>query len=188
MNTLSKSLLAGVAAMAMLGMAETASADIYTYTTTNGTYTLNNVTDTGTWAGSAATPGNLSFSFTDTTHATFTGGASSMDMLDLSNMVGSKDGLAPVNGDVGHPGMLDLGSKLWVPWGNAQQVATQTSWTESDIAWGTQTGYTDTPSSSGTSGGTAVPEPGVAGLMGLGLVALFARRRKSVAQGKLALA
>ena len=156
-----KHLLAALAAVSVFGMAGTAYADtVYTYHTTDGTYTINATNNTGTYQGTGAYAGDwLNFSFT----GTFTGGANNTQMLTLSNMTGyRKDGslsLAPVNNEAGPPGMLELGVKLWVPWGTPAQVANHNGWTQSDIGWtcnGVAAGgcYTPPPPPTTTSGGT----------------------------------
>ncbi|MBS0254452.1 MAG: PEP-CTERM sorting domain-containing protein [Proteobacteria bacterium] len=78
----------------------------------------------------------------------------------------------------GHQPMLELmgnNINLWAVWSAAGCASCATLGdTLKNID---PTGYTHTPAG-GSSGGVAVPEPGMVGLMGLGVAALVARRRR----------
>lgn len=140
-----------------------------------GDLQVNTTTGTGTFTGDG---GAINIAFTGN-FAGFMGGASPMSMYNIAidpsssiNFGGHTYSL--INPDASHPDMLEMeGSyiKLWAEWSAPGCASCQIL---GDINGGISS------SSGGTSsGGTAVPEPGMVGLMGLGVVAMMLRRRKT---------
>ncbi|MBS0253679.1 MAG: PEP-CTERM sorting domain-containing protein [Proteobacteria bacterium] len=79
----------------------------------------------------------------------------------------------------GHQQMLEVFSNsinLWSYWGSA---ACPSCAQQGDQVFGLSGSYSHTPAG-GSSGGTAVPEPGMLGLMGLGAAAMAFRRRRGI--------
>ncbi len=170
--------LAALAALATFAGANPASADEFRYTMTNNdVLTINNVTNTATFVGST-----INASMASTSFAAFTGGAAPIFTAVLSSL----DGTRLINGQwvtdnplystTTHPQKLIMNGatanaiNLWAWWGNpiigGDYLTTIRSYTVTT-----------------TSGGNAVPEPGMVGLLALGLagVAVARRRRRKVA-------
>ena len=173
------------AAVCAVAASSSAFADVYSYTESGGsgltianvgvapgqapfgaTLSLNTATGTGSLVGN-----DVNINFTGN-FAGFTGGASPMGMYNIAIQPGSA---ITYNGNsygldtTGHQDMLKfMGSSinLWAEWQSASCPAC--------AILGDTVGNI---SSSSTSGGTAVPEPGMVGLMGLGVMALAFRRR-----------
>jgi len=182
-------LLRSAAAFCAVAASSNAYADVYTYTENGGEgLTIANVgiapnqgpfsatlqVDTATGTGSLV--GNdVNIDFTGN-FAGFTGGASPTSMYNISILPGSSISYQGNNYTLdpnGHQDMLKfMGSSinLWAEWQSATCPAC--------AILGDTVGNI---SSSSSSGGTAVPEPGMVGLMGLGVMALAFRRRIAAA-------
>ena len=145
-----------------------------------GDLQINTTTGTGTFTGDG---GAIKIAFTGN-FAGFMGGASPMNMysiaIDPSSTISfGGHTYSLVNPDSSHPDMLEFeGSyiKLWAEWSAPGCASCQTL---GDINGGISSSSGGTTSGGTTSGGTAVPEPGMVGLIGLGVVAMMLRRRKT---------
>ena len=185
MSKLYRILWGSAAAVCAVAASSSAYADVYTYTESGGsglttfgvgpapgqgpfnaTLTVDTAAGTGSLVGSDV---NVDFSGN---FAGFMGGASPMDMYNISILPGSSlsyQGNSYTLDPAGHQPMLEfLGSSinLWAEWLSPSCPGC--------AALGDTVGNI---TSSSTSGGTSVPEPGMVGLMGLGVVALAFRRR-----------
>lgn len=177
MTNLSRTLWASAAAVCALVGASNAYADVYTYTetgvgNTGGSHTADLTVNTATGAGSLIGSG-LDINFTGN-FTGFTGGAAPSSMYTISILPGSSISLGGTTYSLiapptSHPDMLEFQGKsinLWAEW-------SKTGTATGTILYDTIGGI----SSSSTSGGTSVPEPGMVGLMGLGVLGLAFRRR-----------
>lgn len=162
-----KKLFAAAAAITAIAAATPASAAIYTYTMTNNSVlSINSDTQSATFKGA-----DIDTSMTSAAFATFPGGALPVFTAVLSSL----DGTRLINGkwitdnpkDVNttHPQKLILEGKdvnLWAWWGNPIIGGDYLTKIKS---------YTVTPS--------PVPEPGMMGILAVGLTGLaFARRKR----------
>lgn len=163
-------IFAGVAAMAIAFGASPASAAVYTYTMTNNdVLTIDSATNAATFKGATinASMTSAAFStFAGGLNPTFTAILSSLDGTRLINGSWVTDN--PLNSTTTHPQKLIMsgsGVNLWAWWGNP-------------IIGGD---YLTTIKSYSFKPGTDVPEPGMAGMLAIGLagLALARRRRKS---------
>lgn len=176
------------AAICAVAASSSAYADVYSYTESGGTglsiadvgaapgqapYAATLTVDTSAGTGSlVGNDVNVSFSGD---FSGFTGGSSPSNMYNISILPGSS---VTYQGNSysetgGHQDMLTfLGTSinLWARWQSAS--------CPSCAILGDTVGNI---SSSSTSGGTSVPEPGMVGLMGLGVMALAFRRRFAAA-------
>ena len=163
-----KSLSTAVAFATALVFASPASAAIYTYTMTNNDILkINSDTQSATFTGATINASMASSAF-----ATFVGGAAPTFMAVLSSLDGTRliggtwvnDN--PLYADTTHPQKLIMngtGINLWAWWGNP-------------ITGGD---YLTTIQSYSFDPGNQVPEPGMLGLLAVGLGGLaYSRRRK----------
>ncbi len=168
-------LFSAVAAICLGVVASTpASAAIYNYTMTNNDkLSINTATNSATFTGATINAAMVSSAF-----ATFAGGAAPTFTAVLSDLTGTRliNGSwvtdNPLYSTTTHPQKLIMsgtGVNLWAWWGNPITGGDYLTTIKS---------YTVDPGNPGTS----VPEPGMAGLLALGLGGLaFARRRKAQA-------
>lgn len=189
MKRISRTALASLATLALLTIGGTAHADVYTYTESgspglqtygvgaapgqvpfNATLTVDTAAGTGSLVGDS---GAINIDFTGN-FAGFMGGATPMNMYNISIDPASSISLSGHNyvfdAAGGHQPMLEFLGKtinLWAVW-NAPGCASCSL-----------LGDTVSNITSSSTGGTAVPEPGVAGLIGLGVLALAFRRRQA---------
>ncbi len=176
-----KAILATGAAFAAMMMASPASAAIYTYTMkgNGGVLTIDTVAKSGTWKSA-----DLDAFFTSDDFANFTGGAKPnftaiLDVLTGTYTVGGK-ALAPnpKNKFTSHPQKLIFNGtstvNLWAWWGDPIKAGDYVKHIGS-VSVTTST----------SSGGTPVSEPGMLGLFALGMMGLWAgnRRRRVTAKG-----
>lgn len=171
---MNKILAAAAAAFAAVATATPASAAIYTYTMTNNSVlSINSDTKSATFKGS-----DIDVSMTSAAFATFPGGAlpfftAVLSSLDGTRLINGKQVTDnPKDANTTHPQKLIIEGKnvnLWAWWGNP-------------IIGGdylTKIKSYSVNSTSSTSGGTSVPEPGMLGLMAAGVAGLaFARRKR----------
>lgn len=165
-------LFSAIAAICLGAAASTpASAAIYNYTMTNNDkLSINSDTGTASFTGATINAYMQSAAF-----ATFTGGAAPTFTAVLSDLTGTRQINGawvtdnPLFATTTHPQKLIMsgtGVNLWAWWGDP-------------ITGGD---YLTTIKSYAVDPGTSVPEPGMAGLLALGLGGLaFARRRKAQA-------
>lgn len=166
-------IMSGIAAIAMgLAMSTPASAAIYSYTMTNNDVLAIN-SDTGSATFKGAT---IDASMTSSAFNTFAGGINPtftavLSALDGTRLIGGQwitDN--PLYADTTHPQKLIMsgsGINLWAWWGNP-------------ITGGD---YLTTIKSYSVTPGTSVPEPGMAGLLAVGIAGLvLGRRRRKVAK------
>jgi methyl coenzyme M reductase beta subunit len=169
-----RKVLISVFAAAAAFAANPACASVYSYTMNNGSVmTINNTAATGTWIGT-----DINVSFSGSSLTAFAGG------FDLPSFMGNiliaSTSTRTSNGvtyapNTNHQQMLETGTaaggknkvNLWSYWGPLAAPSSQNLLGD----------YVMTAVSSST-GGTAVPEPGMVGLFGLGVAGLlFGRRR-----------
>ena len=167
--------LVALAIAQTIGFADVARADIYTYGLSAGgaggqaaTLTIDTVAGTGSVIGgaiNAAFTGNFS---------SFSGGTAPSGMFNIAMPATSTitSGGQTFYANATHQQMLDVYASsinLWSYWGSA---ACPSCSSQGDQNFGLSGSYTHTPA------GTSVPEPGMFGLMGLGVAALAFRRRR----------
>ena len=167
-----RKLFIAAASLAGLVLANPASAAVYTYNTSRGSVlTIDTVAMTGSMIGA-----DINATFSGAGLATFAGGFNLPSFM--TNIAINPTSWRTVAGvtyipNTNHQQMLETGAaaggtnaiNLWSYWGTAACPSCNY-----------QGDYVDTALSS--SGGTSVPEPGITGLLALGLLgAAFARRR-----------
>lgn len=189
MTNLSRTLWASAAAICALAAASNAHADVYQYTETggpgltianvgvapgqgtlNGTLTVDTAAGTGSLVGTAGNGNSFDINFTGH-FGSFTGGASPLSSFMImiqpgSDIVYGGKTYSLVDTGASHPDMLNFETgkaiRLWAEW---QDTGCASCKVLGDLV-GTI-----------SSGGTPVPEPGMVGLMGLGVLGLAFRRR-----------
>ncbi len=173
MTIVSRTLWMSAAAICALAAASSAHAGVYQYSetgvgNTNGAKTAELTVDTTAGTGSLIGSG-LNISFTGD-FSGFTGGAAPSSMYSItiastSSITDNGHVYTLVDPATVHPDMLKFqGStiNLWATWQSPGY---------------SNLGDTVGTISSSSTGGTAVPEPGMVGLMGLGVLGLAFRRR-----------
>lgn len=175
-----RKILVATASLAALALATPASAGIFKYNLSNGgTLTIDSTAMTGSLIAS-----DINATFSGAGLASFTGGFNIPTFG--TNITIDPSSWRIVNGvtyvpNMNHQQMLETGNYPGM-WGAGTNQINLWSY------WGTQAcptcnvlgDYLATATGYSTSGGTSVPEPGVAGLMALGLAGMaFARRRRA---------
>jgi hypothetical protein len=208
MKTISKFIASSAAMLGLLAGAS-AHAEVFDYTLSGGQgltdygvgtapgqvpYSAQLTVDTTAGTGSLVGDGGaINVSFTGN-FSGFMGGSSPMNMYDIainpaSSIMYQGNSYSLVNTGAAHPDMLEfMGSSinLWAEWSaagcNSCSLLGDTIGNISSSSGGmTSSGGTTSSGGMTSSGGTSVPEPGMVGLMGLGMVALMVRRRKAAA-------
>lgn len=168
MNT-NKLALFAATAVAAITLSNPASAALFTYSTTSGTLTIDNVSGIGTLKDAA-----VNATFTSPDFLGFQGGTQPATTTNLTFVLTALTGTRIINGvsytpNPQHQQVLKLYTtnaiNLWSNWGNPAVGGDYVTYI---------TGYTPPKP------GTPVPAPGILGLFGLGMVGLaFGRRRKA---------
>ncbi len=189
MSNLYRMLWVGAAAACAFAAGSNAYADVYSYTESgspgltianvgpapgqapfSATLTVDTATGNGSLVGNDV---NVSF---NGNFSGFTGGAMPMDMYNVTILPGSTisyQGNTYTLDQTGHQDMVTfLGTSINL-WGEWLAPSCPSCQMLGDVVGNI--------SSSTSSGGTAVPEPGMIGLMGLGVIGLVFRRRIATA-------
>lgn len=166
---------AGATAIAaVFATANPASAAVYNYTMTNNdVLSIDSTASTATFTGATINTSMASSAF-----ATFPGGASptftavlsALDGTRLINGVWTTDN--PLYATTTHPQKLIMSGSninLWAWWGDPITGGDYLTTVKS---------YSVNTTSGGSTGGTAVPEPGMGALLGLGVLGMVAVRRR----------